>query len=138
MRRVVQFLFILGAVSLLISGFCPILVTFIPDNLEFDEYNVEFINGFDSKYWFYNLILISVVAIPCLSGRSKANRILSIVLLPIILLLGCFLIFLIRISPGSPYGIYPTNFYYLIVLGFVFTTLSAFLNTFSKPTQRNK
>jgi hypothetical protein len=138
MKKIVLILFIFGIIPLLISGFCPILVTFIPDKLEFDEYNIEYIIGFNSKYWYYNLVLISVVAIPGLSGRSKANRILCIVLLPIILLLGCLLIFLISISPGSPYGIYPTNFYYLIVLGFVFTTLSAFLNTFSKPTQRNK
>lgn len=138
MKKIVLILFIFGIIPLLISGFCPILVTSIPDKLEFDEYNIEYIIGFNSKYWYYNLILISVVAIPGLSGRSKANRILSIVLLPIIILLGCFLILIISISPGSPYGIYPTNFYYLIVLGFVFTTLSAFLNTFSKPTQRNK
>jgi hypothetical protein len=135
MRKIVRLLFILGISLLVISGFCPILHTYVPDFSGIDLYKEAFIIGINSKYWYYNLMLISFVIIPGLLGRSKANRILCIVLLPIILLLGYLLIFLISTSHGSPYGIYPTNYYYLIVLGFVFTTISAFVNTFSKPTQ---
>ncbi len=135
MRKIVRVLFILGISLLVISGFCPVFYTYVPDLSGIDQYKEAHIIGINSKYWYYNLLLIAFVVIPGFSGRSKANRILCIVLLPIILLLGCFLIFLIETSPGSPYGIYPTNYYYLIVFGFVFTTSSAFLNTFSKPTQ---
>lgn len=129
MKKIIWWLFAIGLVLFMISGFSPILHIYVPDGSGEERYIEKGIIGVGSGLWYIDLILIAGVVTPGLLGSSKTNRILFIILLPLALVLNYF--FINFKGTGMPYGQHITDYYLLVIMGFVFMASAAYLNAFS-------